>query len=147
MGRIDITRTIGAPVADVHAFVVDPYALPRWMPMIRKVTEVEGQLRSVGTEFHAQVDVAGRLLDTRWRVVDVDPPTTTVLEVTSESEGRAEVAITLGDLEGDTEAQLDATYDLPGGAIIAFVDRLFVERTIARQAARALDLLRALAEG
>lgn len=146
MGRVSVTRTVDAPVADVHMFVVDPYAHPRWLPMIRRITEVDGRLHTVGATFTAEVDLAGRFLETRWRCVDVDPPMSTTLEVRSEGGGEACFVITLGDLDGRTEVHLEATYELPGGPIGELADRLFLERTIARQVDRALDLLRVLAE-
>lgn len=115
--------------------------------MIRKVMGVDGHLRTVGAQFAAKVELAGRPLETRWEVVEVDPPTTTRFRITADDDGRADLAIVLGDLDGRTEVHLEVRYRPPGGALAELADRLFVERSIAREADRALVLLTALAEG
>lgn len=147
MGSVHITRSADAPVADVHAFVVDPYQHPRWLGMVRKISDVDGRLSTLGASYEAEIDVAGTLVPTRWTCIAADPPTTTVLEGTSEDGGAAELVITLGALGDRTEIQLELTYTLPGGVAATIADRLYVERVVARQIERSLELLAALAIG
>jgi uncharacterized protein YndB with AHSA1/START domain len=39
--RVARSRVIRAPVADVWLVLADPYALPRWWPLVRRVEAVE----------------------------------------------------------------------------------------------------------
>jgi uncharacterized protein YndB with AHSA1/START domain len=38
--RVARSRTLGAPVPDVWRILADPYALPRWWPLVRRVEGV-----------------------------------------------------------------------------------------------------------
>jgi uncharacterized protein YndB with AHSA1/START domain len=38
--RVARSRTLGAPVPDVWRVLADPYALPRWWPLVRRVEGV-----------------------------------------------------------------------------------------------------------
>lgn len=39
--KVTRSRTLGAPVAAVWAVLADPYALPRWWPLVRRVEGVD----------------------------------------------------------------------------------------------------------
>jgi uncharacterized protein YndB with AHSA1/START domain len=41
--RVARSRTLGAPVPEVWRVLADPYALPRWWPLVRRVEGVSAQ--------------------------------------------------------------------------------------------------------
>jgi uncharacterized protein YndB with AHSA1/START domain len=50
--RVARSRVLGAPVADVWRVLADPYAMPRWWPLVRRVEGVgeEGWTLVLGRE-------------------------------------------------------------------------------------------------
>jgi uncharacterized protein YndB with AHSA1/START domain len=93
--RVARSRVLGAPVADVWRVLADPYAMPRWWPLVRRVEGVRdhGWTLVLGKEGGRGVRADQRLEESeperlrRWSLLVAGSPFERVLSA-SECEAR-----------------------------------------------------------
>jgi uncharacterized protein YndB with AHSA1/START domain len=97
--RVARSRTLGAPAADVWRVLEDPYALPRWWPLVRRVegvgpngwTTVLGKPGGRGVRADQRLEASEPERLRRWALVVPDSPFERVLRA-SVTEARLEPA-------------------------------------------------------
>ncbi len=99
----------------------------------------------VGDEYEARYTILGRQVVGRFRILAADRPRSLVIEAGGSGISVWYRSRFLPMVDG-TRLHVEGDYDLPAGILGQVVDRLFVERTIARDIDRANRSFRALCE-
>ncbi len=137
---------IQARPEDVFEELVNWLELARWSTV---TVEHRGPDRAsrIGEEFEQKIRVAGVPLQTRWRVVELDPPRQIAYDITATGGGRMAMRQRVVPVDDASRMELELDYDLPGGFLGEALDRAFVERRNEREAEQSLQNLKDLCEG
>lgn len=137
---------IDAPVDRVWAVAIDANRIPEWQTNIVEMRDVSGPLDVVGTRYTAVNKLAGRRLESEWEVAKAEP--NRLLELTGKAPGggRAMNRIRLTPTDGATDFQVELDYELPGGFLGQFANRLIVERSLQRDVRHSSENFKALCE-
>jgi uncharacterized membrane protein len=146
MGKVNYTHRVDAPPDRVFELGLKAERIPEWFQSIVEVKDISGPLDRVGSAYTALMKIAGQPLEVRWEVVRVEKPTYSELKGTAPGGGRA-TYIAKNVLSGTgTEVSVELQYELPGGFLGQFADKLFVERTIERDLRHAAENFKAIVE-
>lgn len=147
MAHIVRDTHVACPPAAVFAVLLDIERLPEFSDMTVDIRGGPGRPLQVGDTFEQVVRVAGKELETDWRVVAVEPDRLLHVEGSAPGSGRATL-IERVEPEGDgCRVELDVEYDLPLGFLGEMLDKLFVEGRNEEDAETILAKLKALCEG
>ncbi len=146
MGYVNITQHMEATPEVVFDFAADTRRLPLWLTLFTHVDVVGERLDHVGAKYDAVVKLGGQQIESTWEVTKVDPPRLLRLNGTAPDGGVATAWLTFGAWEGGCEMQFEIDYELPGGVVSGIADKLFVERSIARDLKHSLHNLQLIVE-
>lgn len=132
MGFASITGHIEALPEDVFGYVTATDRLPEWCTLITEVRGLADRLDHAGAKFDGTLHIAGRGIATTWEVTRVRAPFGVRL-VGSAQDGYGTFWFSASRWDGGTEVTLEVEYELPGGIVQHAADRLFLERTVARE--------------
>ena len=143
--RVARSRTLSAPAPAVWRVLADPYALPRWWPLVRRVegvgprgwTTVLGKPGSRGVRADQRLEASEPERLRRWALVVPDSPFERVLRA-SVTEARLEPAA------GGTRLTLELSQAAHGWARLGWV---MLRRAGRRQLDEALDGMARAVEG
>jgi uncharacterized membrane protein len=137
---------IDAPADRVWAVAIDANRIPEWQTNVVEISDVTGRLDQVGARYTAINKIAGRPLKGEWEVTKAEP--NRLLELTGKAPGggRAMNRIRLIPSDGATGLQVELDYELPGGFLGQFANRLFVERALQRDVQHSSENFKALCE-
>lgn len=145
MGAVKDTYRVDAPPERVFAFGLMAERFPEWNTSLIEVKDISGPLDRVGATYTALMRVGGRPLETRWEVVRCERPLDFELKGTTPG-GWAKQITRLEPVGSGTEVFLELQYELPGGFLGQFADKLFVERAIERDVKHSSDSYKAIVE-
>ncbi|OGO55688.1 MAG: hypothetical protein A2V85_11605 [Chloroflexi bacterium RBG_16_72_14] len=146
MGQVKYTHRIDALPAQVFELGLKAERMPEWFTSIIEVKDITGPLDRIGSGYTAMMKVAGRPLEVRWEVVKIDGPSYTELKGSAPGGGWATYSAKNEPVGTGTEVTLELHYELPGGFLGQFADKLFVERAIERDMKHAAENFKALVE-
>ena len=137
---------IDAPVDRVWAVAIDASRIPEWQTNMVEVRDVTGRLDQVGARYTAVNRLAGRTLEGEWEVAKVEP--NRLLELTGKAPGggRATNRVRFIPTDGATGMEVELDYELPGGFLGQFANRLIVERSLQRDVRHSSENFKALCE-
>lgn len=137
---------IDAPTDRVWAVAIDANRIAEWQTNIVEIRDVTGRLDHVGARYTAVNKLAGRPLEAEWEVTQAEP--NRLLELTGKAPGggRAMSRIRLLPSDGATDMKVELDYELPGGFLGQFANRLFVERALQRDIRHSSENFKALCE-
>lgn len=145
MGDVKYTYRIDAPPERVFDFGLITERFPEWNASLNEVKDISGPLDRVGATYTALMRVGGRPLETRWEVVRFERPSYFELKGTTPG-GSARQISRLEPIGAGTEVFFELHYELPGGFLGQFADKLFVERAIERDVKHSADNYKAIVE-
>ncbi len=137
---------VDAPVDRVWAVAIDANRISEWQTNVVEVRDVGGSLEQVGTRYTAVNRLAGRPIEGEWEVTRVEPNRLLELTGTAPGGGRALNRITFAPTDNATDVAVDLDYELPGGFVGQFANRLFIERALQRDIRHSLENFKALCE-
>lgn len=146
MTKIERSIEIQRPQDEVFAILTNLDRLPEWATI---VVETRGQTEPplhAGDRFEQTVRVAGVNLESRWRVVEVDPPRMVEYLAEGIAGGRLHMTQRVSPTNTGSRVELEIDYDLPGGILGDVLDKTFVERRNEREAETSLQNLKDLLE-
>lgn len=146
MGQVTYTQRVDAPPERVFELGLKAERIPEWFHSIVEVKDVTGPLDHIGAAYTALMKIGGRPLEVRWEVVKIDKPTYSELKGTAPGGGWATYSAKNEPAGTGTEVSLELRYELPGGFLGQFADKLFVERAIERDLKHAAENFKALVE-
>lgn len=142
--RIDTAVDVGLPLE--HAFAVYVDRVVEWQTAVR-LTAAHMTPQLVGSEYEARFDFLGHTYLGKFRITAADPPRSVALEASGS--GIAVWYVTRfepGALPGTTHVTVKGDYRLPDMLLARIADRLFLERTIAREIVHANETYREICE-
>jgi uncharacterized membrane protein len=137
---------INAPADRVWAVAIDANRIPEWQTNVVEVRDVSGTLDQVGSRYTALNRLAGRPIEGEWEVTRAEPARLLELKGTAPGGGRAVNRITFTPTDGGTDLAVEFDYELPGGFLGQFANRLFVERAVQRDVRHSGENFKALCE-
>ncbi len=137
---------VNAPVDRVWAVVTDTDRIPEWQTTAVEVRDVTGRLDHVGARYTAVSKLAGRPIQGQWEVIQAEPHHLLELRGTAPGGGRAVARTTFAATDGATDVSVEFDYELPGGFLGQFANRLFVERALEREIRHSNENFKALCE-
>ncbi len=146
MGHVVNSIHIDAPAERVFELSIDAQRLPEWQNTVIEVKDVSGPLDRVGAGYTAVMKIAGRRLDGRWEVTRVEKPSYFEVTGTAPGGGRATVITRIEPAGDGTDSTVELDYELPGGFLGGFADKLFVERAIERDMKHSGENFKAICE-
>lgn len=146
MGQVRDTFRVNVPPERIWAIAVDPKRIPEWQTSVVEVRDATGPLDQVGASYTAVYKIAGRTLEARWEVSRAEPPRYQELTATAPGGGRGTSRVWLEPADGATDARVEIDYELPGGFLGQFANRLFVERALERDIRHSNENIKAIAE-
>jgi uncharacterized membrane protein len=130
----------------VWAVAIDASRIPEWQTNVVEVRDVTGRLDEVGTRYTSVIRIVGRPLEGEWEVTKAEPNRLLVLTGKVPGGGRAVNTVTFTPSAGSTDVTVELDYELPGGFLGQFANRLFVERALQRDVRHASENFKALCE-
>ncbi len=146
MTKIAREISIARPPAAVFAVLTDLERLPQWATIVVRTEEVSQQPIGDGCTFRQTIRVAGREIDTDWRVIRFESPHEIGYEATGPLGGRLSMTQRVRPEDGGSAVSLEVDYHLPGGLIGSVVDHA-VEAQNERAAEESLENLKQLLDG
>lgn len=104
------------------------------------------RLDQVGTRYTAVNPLAGRPIEGQWEVTQAEPNRVLEMTGTAPGGGRAVSRAVFADADGATDATIELDYELPGGFLGQFANRLYVERALQRDIRHSTENVKALCE-
>ena len=145
MGLVRYTYRVDAPPELVFEFGLKAERIPEWNTSVIEVKDISGPLDRVGATYTATVRAGGRRLETHWEVVRFEKPFYFELKGTTPG-GWAKTISKFEQMGSGTEVFFELDYELPGGFLGQFADKLFVERAIERDVKHSCDNYKAIVE-
>lgn len=146
MGHLTRSTTIDCAPERVFAVLSDVDRLPQFSSMTVDVRNGPGRPIQAGDTFDQVVKILGKELESRWRVVEVRPPSVIRCEGEATAGARATLTETLAPEGTGTRVELDVDYDLPLGILGDAVDAVFLHSKNEEQADEILARLKSLCE-
>lgn len=146
MGHVRETFHVDAPIEACWELGADPSRFLEWQEGVLEVKDHTGKLDHVGAGYTPVFRIAGRSLEGRFEVTKIDKPH--LLEMTGSNPGgaRGKNTISMTPSESGTDVTFELDYELPGGFVGQFADKLFMERSIERQIRHSNENFKALCE-
>lgn len=146
MGFANITEMVAARPEDVFEVAVRTDRLPEWLTLIVDVRDADPRLDESGAGFTSTLKIGSEQLEAHWRVESVNASRSLRVEGSAGDDGEATFRLALGPWEGGCRASIEVDWELPGSFLARIADRLFVERTIARELRNSLGNLKDIVE-
>lgn len=146
MGYAHLTKHIDAPPQAVFDVAARVDRLPQWLTLIVSVDPEAERLDHEGAAFASEMKIGGDRLHVRWEVTEAAEPKHVHLRGEADDDGQASAVFTFGLWETGTEVTVEIDWQLPGGFLHEVADKLFVERSIARELKHSLENLRDIIE-
>lgn len=146
MGHVVNTIHIDASPERVFEYGLNAERLPEWNATFAEVKDISGPLDRVGASYTSVLKIAGRRLESRWEVTRFEKPTYFEMAGTAPGGGRATVITRNEPADGGTKSTVELDYELPGGFLGGFVNKLFVERAIERDVKHTSENFKAIVE-
>ena len=146
MGYAHLTKHIDAPPQAVFNIASQSERLPQWLTLITAVDPEADRLDHEGAAFTADMKIGGDQLHVRWEVTEAAEPNHVHLKGEAGDDGAASAVFAFGLWEAGTEVTVEIDWQLPGGFLHEVADKLFVERSIARELKHSLENLRDIVE-
>ena len=147
MGHIERSVEISRPPEVVFDTLADLDRLTDWATIVVETRDISHTPVQDGATFRQTIRIAGRTLETEWRVVELERPRHVAYEATSADGGRMTMRQTVAPAGGGSRVELQIDYDLPGGVLGDLADLVYVERRNTRDAEHSLQNLKDLLEG
>lgn len=141
--RID--TGVDVPLALERAYAVYVERVVEWQTAVR-LSDVRRTPDLVGSEYAARFDLLGHSYTGRFLVTDADPPNSVSLEASGSGISVWYVTSFAATGPGTTHMTVRGDYRLPDTLLARIADRLFLERTIAREIDRANRAYRSICE-
>jgi uncharacterized membrane protein len=144
-----IERSIEIDVRGERVFgvLVDLDRLPVWSTITVETHRTPGQPIERGDTFEQTLRILGRNLESRWRVVDLDPPRSVAYEAEVPGGGLLRMVQRVHDSGGRSRVDFELDYELPGGIVGEWVDGAFAQRRNERELEHSVHNLKELLEG
>lgn len=146
MGYLHLTKHSDAPPQELFRYATRTDRLSTWLTLLTSLSAGDETLDRVGASFAGDLRLGGHHLNTRWTVVEVEPPKRLQLTGHAADGGDATLWFRFARWNEGTEVRFELDYELPGGFLAGVVDRLFVERAIARDLKHSLGTLVGIVE-
>jgi uncharacterized membrane protein len=146
MGHVHETVNIDAPIDVAWAIGRDASRIPEWNTTVMSVKDVSGSLDTVGASYTAVSKIVGRPLEVGWRVERVEPMRLGEAVATAPGGGSARTRVAYEPDGTGTRVTIDLDYELPGGFLGGVADKLFAERTMARDVRHSSENFKAFVE-
>ncbi|MDQ3938031.1 MAG: SRPBCC family protein [Chloroflexota bacterium] len=146
MAQVRDQFRVNAPADRVWAVAIDANRIPEWQTNVVEVKDVSGPLDQVGARYSARNRLAGRPIEGEWEVTRAEPNRLLELKGTAPGGGRALNTVTFTQTDGATDVAVEFDYELPGGFLGQFANRLFVERALQRDVRHSGENFKALCE-
>jgi coenzyme Q-binding protein COQ10 len=146
MGHIRDTIHIDAPLDVCWDIGSDAGRQPEWSEGVLEVKDVTGRLDHVGAAYTRVFAIAGRRLEGRFEVVEVEPLHFMKVTGTTPGGGRASYTVRNEAAGTGTDGTFEMDYELPGGVFGDLANKLFMERALERQIRHSNENLKALCE-
>ncbi len=137
---------VNAPIDRVWALATDTNRIPEWQTTAVEVRDVTGRLDQVGARYTSVSKLVGRPIQGQWEVTQAEPQRLLEVTGTAPGGGRAVVRTTFAAADGATDLTILFDYELPGGFLGDFANRLFVERAVEREIRHSSENFKALCE-
>jgi uncharacterized membrane protein len=137
---------INAPVERIWVIGAEANRIPEWQTNIVTLRDVTGPIDQVGTRYTAVNRLLGREIEGQWEVTRAERGRSLEINGSAPGGGRAVQRITYSQADGGTDVTVDFDYELPGGFLGQFANRLFVERAVQRDIRHSLENFKALCE-
>jgi uncharacterized membrane protein len=146
MGRIHHEYHIDAPPEVAWAVGRDPNRMPQWNTTTVSVKDVSGPLDRQGATYTTVSKIAGRPLEVRWQVEQVDPGRLAEVTGSAPRGGTAHLIVRYEPDGSGTKLSTDLDYELPMGFLGDVADKLFAERAMTRDVHHSGENFKALVE-
>ncbi|HET9455789.1 MAG TPA: SRPBCC family protein [Candidatus Limnocylindrales bacterium] len=146
MGQVHETVHIDAPVDVAWAIGRDVNRIPEWNTTVASVKDATGPLDVVGASYTAVSKIVGRPLEVVWRVERVEPMRFGEAVATAPGGGSARTRVAYEPDGAGCRVTIDVDYELPGGFLGGVADKLFAERSMARDVRHSSENFKALVE-
>ena len=146
MGHVRLTSHIEVPPETAFALAIDAKRVPEWNTTVVEVKDVSGPLDHVGASYTEILKIAGRRLEGRWKVSRVERPGLLEFTGTAPGGGKSTIVNRFEPAGTGTAYHLELEYELPGGFVGGIADKLFVERSIERDAKHSSENFNAICE-
>lgn len=146
MGHVVNHVHIDAPPEQVFEMATKTERLPQWQSNLVEVRDVTGPGDQVGTAWTAVLKLGGRRLESRWEIVRIERPTLIETRGTAPGGGGATIVNRYDPAAGGTDMTFELDYELPGGFLGGFADKLFVEAGIERDSKHSGENFKAVCE-
>jgi uncharacterized membrane protein len=130
----------------VWQVAIDADRLPEWQTSLVEVRDVSGSLDRVGARYTSVNRLAGRPIEGEWEVTRSEPNRLLEVRGTAPGGGHALNRVTFRPTDGGTDVAVEFEYELPGGFLGQFANRLFVERAVQRDVRHSGENFKALCE-
>jgi uncharacterized membrane protein len=143
MSEVHKTATIDAPAGELFDIVENPENLPKYVPNVSQVVDIDRTDRRIGDRFRVIYKVMGATFDEKFTTTEHDRPK----RITSAFEGGMTGTFrwTFEPEGSKTKVSVDIEYRLAGGALGKAVDALMLERTNEKSIDGMLENLRRMA--
>ncbi len=140
MAEIRKSLTIDATAGELFDIVEDPSKLPKFVPNVSEVVDIQRTDRRVGDTFRVIYKVLGLTFDEQFTTTEYDRPT----YLTAAFKGGMNGTFRWSFEPHGTQCKVnvDIHYDVAGGALGKAVDAVMLERTNAKAIEGMLDNLR-----
>jgi pimeloyl-ACP methyl ester carboxylesterase/uncharacterized membrane protein len=146
MTHVKMTAHFDAPIERVFELGSDFKRYPEWNVTFPEVLEVTGPGDKLGTRFHSIGLVLGRRLDGWGEIIEVDKPRLLKISGTTVGGGKSVITYRSTPAGVGTDVEIEAEYELPASIIGKVADRLFVEKSVARDLRHSIENFKALVE-
>lgn len=137
---------VDAPAERLWQVATDANRLPEWQTSVVEVKDVTASLSQVGARYKSVNRLAGRPIEGVWEVTRAEPNRVLELRGTAPGGGLAVNRATFTPSVGGTDVTVEFDYELPGGFLGQFANRLFVERAVQRDVVHSAENFKALCE-
>lgn len=132
MGYLHLTQHSEASPEALFGYAVRTDRLPTWLTLLVGLSAADDRLDTVGAAFTGDLRLGGTHLVTTWTVVEVAPPRKLRFSGSADDGSSADLWFRFARWNEGAEVRFELDYELSGGFLSTVVDRLFVERAIAR---------------
>jgi len=147
MARIERHIEIDREPGEVFEAITDLDLLPDWATVVVETHDLPARPLRNGAAFRQTIRIAGRTLESEWRVAELERPRHVAYEATAPGGGRLAMKQTVVPTDGGSRVELELDYELPGGFLGEVVDRAYLERRNEREVEHSLHNLKDLLEG
>ena len=146
MGHVREKFHVDAPIEVCWELGADPGRFLEWQEGVLDVTDYTGKLDHLGAGYSPVFRIAGRRLEGRFEVTRIDKPRVMELTGTNPAGARSKSTTSLEPAGTGTDVIFELEYELPGGFVGQFADKLFMERSIERQIRHSNENFKAICE-